>query len=90
MHTSETVNIAPSHGRNLVNPDMELAEVATHLRELIDSGLLSDRHADALQKLMWRAHMARAVISEADGHFFDGDKIAGRKELARAYNLLAR
>jgi hypothetical protein len=89
MHTSQTVNIAPNM-RNLTDPHMELSEVAAACRELIDSGLLSDRHADAIQILMWRAHMARAVISEADGYFFDGDTLNGRKELARAYNLLAR
>jgi hypothetical protein len=89
MHTSNTVDISPSY-RNLANPDMELTEVAAACRELIDSGLLSARHADAVQKLMWRAHMARAVISEADGYIRDGETVTGRGVLARAYNLLAR
>ena len=89
MHKTETVNIAPNM-RKLSNPDMALSDVAAACRELIDSGLLSDRHADAVQKLMWRAHMARAVIQEADGYFFDGDAVTGRTVLARAYNLLAR
>ena len=89
MHIFETVNIAPNM-RKLSNGDMDLSDVAAACRELIDSGLLSDRHADAVQKLMWRAHMARAVIKEADGYFCEGDAVTGRTVLARAYNLLAR
>ena len=89
MNTSEIVNIAPNM-RKISNPDMALSDVAAACRELIDSGVLSDRHADAVQTLMWRAHMARAVIQEADGYFWDVNTITGRRVLARAYNLLAR
>ena len=87
MH--KTVKIAPNM-RNLSNPEMHLSDVAAACRELIDSGLLSDRHADAIQTLMWRAHMVRDVIQEADGYFGEGNTITGRRLLARAYDLLAR